>query len=100
VPTLAERVQANATLFRRANAGIAAFAIRFADHERRVPFMCECVDDGCAAIVRMSVHEYGLIELFSNQFAISLACADRGGEGLEIVRTDRFAVVDRLNREP
>jgi hypothetical protein len=95
VATLAERLQTNAATFRRANHGIAAFARRLHDDERLIPFMCECLDDDCARIIRMSLREYALVELFSNQYAVAVECYD-ARDGLEIARTDRYVVVDRL----
>src|SRR4051812_40640203 len=53
-----EQVAKNDATFRDANARIAATADRLELEDERVPFLCECADTECFALVRMRLDEY------------------------------------------
>ena len=53
----AERVARNNAIFREANEGISGTA-RGYGLDKRVPFICECADPACTAIIQVELHEY------------------------------------------
>jgi len=53
----AERVARNNAIFREANESISGAARNY-DFEQAVPFICECTDPACTAIIKVELHEY------------------------------------------
>ncbi len=90
---IAERIARNDATFRDANDRIGAAA---AEHDvvDAVPFICECADERCTEIVRLSLEEYDHVRLEPTHFvnAIGHETAARG-YGEVIARNDRFVVV-------
>jgi hypothetical protein len=52
-----ERIARNHAIFRTANDGISASAEEW-EPESRIPFLCECADERCREIVRLTRQEY------------------------------------------
>jgi hypothetical protein len=63
----AERVARNEAVFREANEHIRDAAITH-DVRARVPFLCECADEGCREIVRLSLEEYEAVRQDPRRF--------------------------------
>ena len=53
----AERVAVNDATFRNANESIAELAVSL-ELDDRIPFLCECADRSCTALVRLTLEEY------------------------------------------
>lgn len=52
-----ERIACNHAIFRTANDGISASAGEW-EPQSRIPFLCECADEKCREIVRLTLQEY------------------------------------------
>jgi hypothetical protein len=88
VGTHDEQVALNETTFREVNEGIEA-----GRRERRglVPFVCECGEVGCNAIVEVTLREYEDVRAESRRFLVS---PGHGAPFDELVHgNDRYAVV-------
>jgi hypothetical protein len=62
-----ERIARNDARFREANEGIEATAAVYRV-EHPVPFICECADAGCTAIIRMPLAQYEEVRADSRHF--------------------------------
>ena len=95
---IAERIGRNDATFRAANDRISAAA---GEHDlvEAVPFICECAEESCSEIVRLSLEEYegvrGDATLFLNVPGHEVAA---GAYGEVVARNDRFVVVRKLGR--
>jgi hypothetical protein len=86
--SLDEQVALNETTFREVNEGIEAGR---RDREGLVPFVCECGEVGCNAIVQTTLREYEEVRSGSRCFLVS---PGHGAAFDELTRDgDRFAVV-------
>ena len=65
-PTSAERIARNDALFREANERIREKAEEYG--VETVPFICECADPTCRAIVRMPLEQYTAIREHPRRF--------------------------------
>jgi hypothetical protein len=64
-----ERIARNDAMFRDANEDIEAAAERFdVEADMAVPFICECADTACKAIIRMPLSEYEEVRSNSRYF--------------------------------
>jgi hypothetical protein len=80
----AEQVARNNALFRAANEGIRGAAERYRVEEL-VPFLCECADEQCTQLVRLSLVEYHAVCAHSTRFIIAPGHAAAEGETTMIV---------------
>jgi hypothetical protein len=62
-----ERVARNDAVFRDANERIRDAAVRH-DVSERIPFLCECADERCSEIVRLSLAEYEAVREDATRF--------------------------------
>jgi hypothetical protein len=60
----------NELLFRDANEQIAARRDELEVNDTRTPYLCECEDDGCTAIVRLHPEEYRQVRAENHRFVI------------------------------
>jgi hypothetical protein len=93
-----ERIARNNAVFRDANEQIEAAAQAYG-LELRVPFICECADRGCHAIVRMSLENYGEIRANPRRF-FNAADHQEGGEEAAAVVAERdgYVIVEKQGR--
>ncbi len=63
----AERIARNDAVFRAANEGIRDAALRY-DVRERVPFVCECAEERCTEILRVSLDEYERVRAHPTRF--------------------------------
>ena len=105
-----ERVATNDATFRDANERIFASARRY-DLTDAIPFLCECADPRCTAVIRLSAEEYLRIRadrrrFFSapghaDPFPGSLAVAEQHQTYDVIVQIGRVAeIAEELDRPP
>ena len=65
----AERVARNNAIFRAANEGIESEAQRLAIPDP-IPFICECVEERCTALLRLSLADYEEIRSHPSRFVV------------------------------
>jgi hypothetical protein len=95
--TTAERVGKNEAIFREANERIEQQAAT-APMEL-VPFICECADPGCTAIVRMTLGEYEQIRSDGRSFLnVPGHEANALGHSEVVRRGDGYVVVEKIGR--
>jgi hypothetical protein len=92
----AERVARNDHVFRRANDAIEATAERLGMAEL-LPFICECPDEGCSEIVRLTPEEYRAVRESPRRFLVAHGHQRASGEWGEVVAEhDRYLVEEKL----
>ena len=89
--TSRERAAHNEVVFRDANERVRARAAELSRDEGRAPFLCECEDPRCEAIVRLSLSEYEAVRAGARQFFIAPGHPVSDGEIAE--HGDRYCVV-------
>jgi hypothetical protein len=91
----ARRIAENDHVFREANEQIAPVA-REGELEL-VPFICECADESCTQIVRLSLDEYERVRVDSRHFLnVPGHEVNAGRYGQVVDSTGRFVVVEKL----
>jgi hypothetical protein len=96
----ARRVAENETRFRNANEGIEARATELGYHVREelVPFLCECGDERCTEVIRVTLVEYETVRSNPLHFLCRRGherVAETTGAGHLVRREDRFVVVEK-----
>jgi len=98
--TAAKGVAANESRFREANEGIEARAteLGYHVHEELVPFLCECGDERCTELIRLTLVEYETARSNPLHFVCRVGherVAESTGAGRLVRREDRFVVVEK-----
>ena len=94
----AERVGRNDATFREANERVQGVASMGAQIEH-IPFICECADETCTAIVRLSLHEYEDVRAQPTDFLNAPGHEVAAGpHGQVVERHDRYVVVRKTGR--
>lgn len=101
-----ERAARNETVFRDANERIAERRAELPAVEGRTPFLCECEDERCTALVLLSAEEYGLVRKDATRFVVVPGHPTHGdedglaGDGwLAVRKTGRGAEIARESAE-
>ena len=84
-----ERALENERLFREANERIDERR-RELELMGRTPYLCECEDQGCTELIRLTRDEYAGIRAEGRQFLIAPGHPTRG---TPVERSDRYVVV-------
>lgn len=93
-----ERMAVNETIFREANERIQERA-RELEFEAPVPFLCECGEASCRAIVRVTLDAYEAVRRSSTMFVIAPEHEEVAAVGGEVVaRRDGYLVVEKTGR--
>ena len=92
------RVAENEARFRAANEALEARATELGYHTREelVPFLCECGDERCMEVLRLTLVEYETVRTDPVQFLCKAGherVAEGAGAGHLVRREDRFVVV-------
>jgi hypothetical protein len=91
-----DRIQHNNRVFREANEGIHRAAARY-DHElERIPFLCECPEEDCVEILRLSEEEYA--EIRANPQHYMTAVGHETAEqpvGQVVARNNGYVIVEK-----
>jgi hypothetical protein len=94
----AERVGKNDATFREANERISDAADK-EEMTENVPFLCECAEESCTEIVRLSLDEYEGVRADATHFLNAPGHEVAAGPHGEVVeRNDRFVVVRKKGR--
>ena len=92
-----ERAARNDAVFREANEHIREAAIRHEVRDR-IPFLCECADERCKEIVRVSLAEYEAVRNHPERFLTApdhhLAFAD---SVRRVEQHEGYDVVERID---
>lgn len=91
-----ERIARNDAVFREANEGIRRAAEEHGVRER-VPFLCECADEQCAEIVRVSLVEYDAVRADPRRFLYARDHHVPFARSVELVEErEGYAVVEKV----
>jgi len=88
-----ERKEANEAVFRVANDDIQRRARELELVEDRVPFLCECSEEDCHAIVLLSSEEYERVRSLKRHFF--LTPGHQGDHERVVARYDRYWLVSK-----
>jgi len=92
------RIVENESRFRLANEQIEATAERMGMLDP-IPFICECPDEECSEIARLSLDEYEDVRQHPERFFTVHGheeLALRAGAGTEVASNDRYVLVDKV----
>jgi hypothetical protein len=90
-----ERLARNEATFREANERIGQEVEASDLTERPVPFICECADTGCVAVVKLTLDEYRRVRSDSRRFLVAPGHESRMGEDDSVEQRDEFVVVEK-----
>ena len=93
----ARRAAENEARFRQANEQISASAAELAPAEQPSPYLCECDDEGCTTIVRLTMSEYEAVRGGSRQFV--LAGGHEGDDDRVLEEHELFTVVEKTGEK-
>ena len=94
------RVAENQTRFRESNEKIEEAAER-AGFAADVPFLCECADERCMEILRLTLDEYEEVRGHPRRFFNAPgheALSVESGAAVVVASNDRYVLVDKINR--
>lgn len=89
--TRQQRVARNQSVFRAANERIEESRRRLSPDGRESPFICECSDERCTAVVLVSPEDYATVRSGETRFLV--ASGHEGGERI-VERRDGFSMVE------
>jgi hypothetical protein len=95
----AERVARNNDIFRRANEEIHAAAGTLG-FDAPIPFLCECTNERCTAVVRLSAADYAEIRSHPRRFVTAPGHqSEADGQHERVVeRRDGFETTEKVGR--
>jgi hypothetical protein len=92
----AERIARNEAIFRDANEHIGRAARRHEVFEG-VPFLCECADERCTAVVRLSLDDYSRVRAEATHFVNAPGHEAPFRHAVEVVaERDGYIVVQKV----
>ena len=90
----AERVGRNDAIFRQANEGISDSA-EAQDFTEGIPFLCECAEETCTEIVRLSADEYEHVRTEATHFLNAPGHEVAAGPHAEVIERNHGWVIVR-----
>jgi hypothetical protein len=91
----AERVARNDAIFRDANEQIARRAV--VAGMSKIPFLCECAEEACTTILRLTIDEYEAVRADGRRFVVAPRHEDHAGGHAEVVgHGDGYVVVEKI----
>lgn len=94
MPDRDERCAENQYRFDNANNRLRDLVEQRAGPNQKIPFLCECADDGCLATVGLELSEYAELHENSDVFVIVLGHPRVDGE-VVLRREERFEQVEK-----
>ena len=96
----AEKIARNNAVFRAANDEIDAVAAGHGLTDgRAVPFICECSDERCTQIIRLTLAEYARVRSNPRWFAHAPGHEESVPGTVQLVdRNDRYLLVEKIGR--
>ena len=92
-----ERAAENEARFRDANEQIRARALQLGFSGQRSPYLCECGDRGCTAVLLLTAEEYEDVRSGSRRFVVAPGHEDADTHVLG--RRDGFTVIEKTGEE-
>lgn len=93
---LQERIVKNNQTFRAANERIKEKSDLYGSPLERIPFLCECPQEGCREILRLTVAEYAEVRANPNRyFTVPEHAGADEPVGRVISREDGYVVVEK-----
>jgi hypothetical protein len=93
----AERAAANEARFRAANEQIRVRALELGVEEQPSPFLCECDDSRCTAVVLLRAQEYESVRSAPRRFVV--ASGHQGDDDHVLEERDGFTVIEKTGEE-
>src|SRR2546423_15623304 len=94
----AERVARNDATFREANEHIAERADAYGV-DGRIPFICECAEESCREIVRLTSDEYEHVRSNGAHFLNAHGHVVAAGKHAQVVEEhERYTIVEKVGR--
>lgn len=94
--TAEQRILENNRLFREANEKIRMTSRHYDDPVDPIPFLCECPDESCSTIVRLTPGEYSSIRAHERRYFTAAGHEhDEERVGCVVARHDRYVVVEK-----
>lgn len=91
-----DRITENNRLFRDANEQIRAKSAEHDDPLDRIPFLCECPQEACTTIVRLTSDEYGSVRADPAHFFTAVGHEDAEAPVASVIaRHDGYVVVEK-----
>jgi len=92
-----QRAAENEAAFRRANESLEAKAEELGFGEERTPYLCECEEETCTAVIRLTREEYEQVRAHSKRFVMT---PGHQGERDRVVRDEAgFTVIEKSGEE-
>ena len=94
----AERVARNDDTFRKANEQIRGAADEH-EFEGPIPFLCECPDEACTEIVRLTREEYEGIRSHPRHFVNAPGHSNKASEHKRVIaKGDGYEVIEKIGK--
>jgi hypothetical protein len=92
----AERIARNNRIFKEANEGIRGAAAQYSHELERIPFLCECAEEGCVQVVRLTPEEYNSVRADPRHYLTAIGHeAAEAPVGRVVERNDAYVVVEK-----
>jgi hypothetical protein len=92
-----EQAAKNEAAFRLANEALEAKAGEFGFGEERTPYLCECEDERCTAVIRLTREEYEVVRAHPKRFVMAPGHQDAGARVLQ--EEPSFTVIEKHGEE-
>lgn len=94
-----EQIGRNDAYFREMNEQIVDAAQRFGASAERLPFLCECAEETCTAIVRLTLEEYEAVRSVSTHFLNAPGHDVEDGSAVAVIeRFPAYTLVAKIGR--
>ena len=92
-----EQAAINEAAFRRANESLEEKAGEFGFGEERTPYLCECQDERCTAVIRLTREEYEAVRAHPKRFVMMPGHQEPGQRVLQ--EEPGFTVIEKHGEE-
>jgi hypothetical protein len=92
-----EQAAINEATFRRANESLEKKAGELGLSEERTPYLCECEDERCTAVIRLTREEYEAVRAHPKRFVMAPGHQEAGERVLQ--EEPGFTVIEKRGEE-
>jgi hypothetical protein len=93
----AEQRANNESFFREANEKLESKVVEFCLSEERTPYLCECDDPSCTAIIRLTIPEYEAVRRNPRQFTV--APGHEAAPDRVVQKHEGFTIIEKTGEE-